>query len=97
MQELRVFTNDNREEPADKPLEIPRLAIALVEQSFRNRQYEIIDFDLDRIAIDSDDQEYVFRTWDITEWGIDWTLFRMVDDGNDRSHSEPVSRGYFSF
>ena len=58
----------------------------------------IEDFDMDRVYMGINGNEYVLRTWNIieiskNEFRIDWTLFAMIDDGNGGGHGEELSCG----
>ena len=61
----------------------------------------VVDWDLDRVVLLTRQEEdpdagieYTVRTWNISEDGvIDWTLFRMVDDGDGEMHGEELCSG----
>ncbi|MGG1639529.1 hypothetical protein [Paenibacillus sp. NRS-1760] len=75
--------------------EIPQEVENLVLEVFGDNNFEIEDFDLDRIWIRQEGAEYTIRTWDYTESGVRWTLFKMIDHGNGTGHGEELKEGFF--
>lgn len=65
------------------------IELACIDSSFVN----ILDMDLDRIylSVNSTKNNYTIRTWDITDNGIRFTLFKY-----EESAKEIVS-GYYKF
>ena len=47
-----------------------------------NRTVTVLDFDLDRVylAVDSTENNYDIRTWNIDECGITYTLFKFGEE-----------------
>ncbi|MCM3471016.1 hypothetical protein [Brevibacillus borstelensis] len=76
-------------------MEIPKAVKNLVLEAFGDDSFEIEDFDLDRIWIRRNDEEYTIRTWDFTESGVRWTLFKMIDHGDGTGHGEELKEGLF--
>lgn len=77
-------------------MEIPKEVRSLVVEAFGDENFEIEDFDLSRIYITRNNEEYTIRTWEFTEGGVRWTLFKMIDDGDDTGHGEELKEGLFN-
>lgn len=78
-----------------KKLDINQVIKELACEVFSDDNFTIDDFDWDRVWITRNNEEYTIRTWDITESEIDWTLFRMVDNGDGTGHGEEEKVGLF--
>lgn len=68
------------------PNEIRLLAIDV----FGDDNFEIYDFDYNRVYIIRNNEEYNIRTWDITESFIRWTLYKVImnPDGSIQGDEE---------
>ena len=60
--------------------------------NINSENVKILDYDLDRVylAIDSEENNYNIRMWNITNDYIQFTLYKLVDD-----HGEDVANGVF--
>lgn len=71
-------------------------AQALAEHVFKDDNFKIVNWDLDRIYIERDSKEYIIRMWNIAEKKdcliIDWTLFLSV-----ANHGKEKKRGVFKY
>ncbi|MEC1725882.1 hypothetical protein P9E34_14280 [Schinkia azotoformans] len=69
----------------------------LANQIFGDSNYKLYDWDLDRIYIERDNEEYTIRMWNITDETIRWTLFKDVPDEDGGSHGEEMDFGLFEY
>ncbi|MFP3391794.1 hypothetical protein [Brevibacillus sp. SIMBA_040] len=78
-------------------MEIPMAVRSLAIEVFGDENFEIEDFDLDRVWITRNEEEYTIRTWDFTESRVRWTLFKMIDNGDGTGHGEELKEGLFNY
>ncbi|HZH61740.1 MAG TPA: hypothetical protein VEY70_19640 [Metabacillus sp.] len=77
--------------------DIPQPIKDLAAEVLNGQNYIIEDWDLDRVYIKVDDQDYIIRMWNITEDDIRWTLFIDVPDEDGGSHGEEIDFGIFEY
>jgi len=78
--------------------EIPQPIQDLAKQIFgEESNYKLTDWDLDRIYIDKDDEDFTVRMWNISDDEIRWTLFKTIWDGNGGGHGEEMENGIFEY
>lgn len=70
---------------------IPQVIIDLVKSVF-DGDISIVDWDLDRIYLECHNEEFIIRTWNVTESVVDWTLFRMTE-----THGIEIKSGCFHY
>jgi hypothetical protein len=75
---------------------VEKLVRQVLIEKYKSSTITIDDFDLDRVYLTIDGEEYTIRTWDIREKphivAIRWTLFKSVGD-----HSDELSSGESKF
>ena len=75
---------------------VEKLVKRVLGKAYEASTVIIDDFDLDRVYLTIDGEEYTIRTWDIHETehtvAIRWTLFKSVGD-----HSDELSSGESRF
>lgn len=72
--------------------EIPEPVINLAKDVFGEETYKIVDWDMDRVYIEKNNEEFTIRMWNVTKHSIRWTLFKSV--GN---HGEEQKEGTFKY
>jgi hypothetical protein len=77
-------------------MELPKAVIGLVGTIFDDESVEVTDWDMDRIYVDKNDQEYTIRMWDVTNTNVRWELFKIVPDDTG-SHGESVKEGNYKY
>lgn len=61
-------------------------------KSVMDGEHEVLDFDLDRVEVKMNGEDYIIRTWDISEEDIRWTLFKKVSE-----EFEEIKSGVYYF
>ena len=82
--------NENNYELEVSPF--PKPMLDLIESEFGKCKIVEVDWDYRRTHFEIDGKGYYFRTWDITEEYIRWTLFEEDKEGN----SNPIKNGVYS-
>ncbi|NRF95558.1 hypothetical protein HQN89_32485 [Paenibacillus frigoriresistens] len=75
--------------------EIPQAVRSLAIEVFSDDNFEIEDFDLDRVYISRNNEEYTIRTWDFTRTAVRWTLFKTINHDDGSGHGEEQKEGLF--
>lgn len=76
-------------------MSLPKQLLNLTNEVFEGKEITIEDWDLDRIYITSDNQEYTIRMWNVRESEVDWTLFKSVDNGDGTGHGVEQKEGVY--
>lgn len=78
-------------------MELPKAVVGLVDTVFNGENVEVTDWDMDRIYIDKNNQEYTIRMWNVTDKYVRWELFKMIDDEDGGGHGESIKEGTFKY
>ena len=78
-------------------LDIPQPIIDLTKQVLGNREFIIKDWDLDRVYLDVDStqDDYTIRMWNITDDDIRWTLFKTIWEEDGGGHGQAEAEGIY--
>ncbi|MGG4434530.1 hypothetical protein AAXE64_08210 [Priestia megaterium] len=76
-------------------MSLPKQLLNLTNEVFEGKEVAIEDWDLDRIYVTYEGEEYTIRTWNITDSKVDWTLFKSVDNGDGTGHGVEQKEGVY--
>jgi hypothetical protein len=76
---------------------IPKGIELTVKKVMGKNLYTINDFDLDRIYLSSNNEEYTIRLWNVTNYFVEWTLFKDMYNNDGTGYGEKIKNGKYYY
>jgi hypothetical protein len=76
---------------------IPQGVTLTAKKVMGKKDYVINDWDLDRIYLTSNGENFTIRMWNVTKEYVDWTFFKDIEHADGSGSGERINDGTYYY